>query len=156
MNRTSTRANDMAALEGRVVTEGHSRICRERGHATHTVAGVDTGTCPRCGETTIPAKPSPEIVDTSKLRSGDLVQTHGMNVRLGELTQYTDNGREVYHFTGQVENLDDVLADGRIPRSFLSEPRWVDGKGWEYDVTGRWDIQGNDLATWHRIERAAD
>jgi hypothetical protein len=38
------------ALVGGVVTERHARICREQGHARHTVDGVDTGTCPRCGD----------------------------------------------------------------------------------------------------------
>ena len=38
------------ALTGDVVTERHARICRERGHATHTVDGVDSGICPRCGD----------------------------------------------------------------------------------------------------------
>lgn len=46
---------DYPALTGGVVTEAHARVCRERGHATHTVARPDgvrvwTGICPRCGE----------------------------------------------------------------------------------------------------------
>jgi len=43
------------ALTGDVVTEAHARVCAERGHATHTVDGVDQGYCPRCGEVTAPA-----------------------------------------------------------------------------------------------------
>lgn len=43
-------ASNYPALSGDVVTEGHARICRERGHATHTVNGVESGRCPRCGE----------------------------------------------------------------------------------------------------------
>jgi hypothetical protein len=46
---------DYPATEGRTVTEAHARICAERGHATWTVDGTDTGRCPRCGEVTIPA-----------------------------------------------------------------------------------------------------
>lgn len=38
------------ALNGEVVTEAHSAICRDRGHATHTVDGTDSPICPRCGE----------------------------------------------------------------------------------------------------------
>ena len=45
-------ALQMPALTGDVVTERHTALCQTRGHATHTVAGVDTGTCPRCGATT--------------------------------------------------------------------------------------------------------
>lgn len=45
---------DFPALEGRPVTEAHMRVCRERGHASHQVAGesTSTGVCPRCGEVT--------------------------------------------------------------------------------------------------------
>lgn len=41
---------EMPALNGEVVTEFHSRVCRERGHATHTVNGAVQPKCPRCGE----------------------------------------------------------------------------------------------------------
>lgn len=44
--------NDYPALTGEVVTERHARICAERGHASHTVNGRDSGTCPRCGTVT--------------------------------------------------------------------------------------------------------
>lgn len=43
------------ALNGGVVTERHARICREQGHASHSVDGKDTGVCPRCGDVTQPA-----------------------------------------------------------------------------------------------------
>lgn len=46
------RKLEMPALNGQVVTEYHARICREQSHAKHTVEGVDTGTCPRCGDVT--------------------------------------------------------------------------------------------------------
>ncbi len=42
--------NTFPALNGEVVTEQTTRICAERGHATHTVAGVEQSRCPRCGE----------------------------------------------------------------------------------------------------------
>jgi predicted RNA-binding Zn-ribbon protein involved in translation (DUF1610 family) len=47
---------DFPALEGRVVTEAHSRVCTERGHATHTIDGVSSGSCPRCGDVTNAAR----------------------------------------------------------------------------------------------------
>lgn len=50
--------SDYPALTGDPVTERHARTCRESGHATHTVDGVDTGTCPRCGAVTAPAEPA--------------------------------------------------------------------------------------------------
>lgn len=39
-----------AALAGQPVTEAHARHCRDHGHATHTINGVGTGVCPRCGD----------------------------------------------------------------------------------------------------------
>jgi hypothetical protein len=50
------RKLEMPALNGQTVTEFHARICREQGHATHTVDGRTSGTCPRCGEVTEPAE----------------------------------------------------------------------------------------------------
>lgn len=46
-------ALDYPALNGRPVTDAHARICAERGHATYKRDGVDTGSCPRCGDVTI-------------------------------------------------------------------------------------------------------
>lgn len=42
--------SDFPALNGEVVQERHARICRENGHATHTVNGVVSLICPRCGD----------------------------------------------------------------------------------------------------------
>lgn len=49
---TTTRVSalDYPALDGRGVTQAHARYCADHGHATHTVDGTPTGTCPRCGE----------------------------------------------------------------------------------------------------------
>lgn len=49
MNDAEVERRFPALVHG-VVTERHARICREQGHATHTVDGVDTGLCPRCGD----------------------------------------------------------------------------------------------------------
>ncbi len=46
------RLNDFPAMYGNPVTEGHVANCRERGHASHKVAGADQGVCPRCGAVT--------------------------------------------------------------------------------------------------------
>lgn len=43
-----------------VVTQGDADYCRDFGHAFHTVDGVDSGTCPRCGNVT------PEVYDASR------------------------------------------------------------------------------------------
>lgn len=47
---TRTQHLDFPALDGRPVTQGHANMCTSKGHATHTVNGVDTGVCPRCGD----------------------------------------------------------------------------------------------------------
>lgn len=38
------------ALNGEVVTEAHAAYCVDKGHAVHTVDGVEQAMCPRCGE----------------------------------------------------------------------------------------------------------
>lgn len=38
------------ALTGETVTDAHAQICRDRGHATHRIDGIEQPTCPRCGE----------------------------------------------------------------------------------------------------------
>ena len=43
------------ALDGLPVTQRHADQCARFEHATHTVDGVDSGVCPRCGEVTIEA-----------------------------------------------------------------------------------------------------
>lgn len=40
------------AATGDVITQGHANYCAANGHAKWTVAGVDTGRCPRCDEKT--------------------------------------------------------------------------------------------------------
>lgn len=42
--------SDMAHVEGRPVTDGHARYCRQHGHAMRTVGGNVQADCPRCGE----------------------------------------------------------------------------------------------------------
>lgn len=40
----------MPAINNEPVTTAHVMTCLLHGHAIHTVDGVDTGICPRCGE----------------------------------------------------------------------------------------------------------
>lgn len=93
-------------------------------------------------------------LSTPELRAGDVVLTHGMRVRLPAEPRVYQNKGTVYAWDGTVENLDEVLEVGFVPRSFLCEERWVDGIGWVCELTGRWVIQGNELATWG-VERPA-
>lgn len=71
------------ALDGAVVMQGHADYCREHGHATWTVDGVDTGTCPRCGVTTAPAEAAPAEDTTEDAPAvfqakWDYVESHGL------------------------------------------------------------------------------
>lgn len=43
-------ATSYPALNNDVVTQGHSDYCADTGHASHTVGGVLSTFCPRCGE----------------------------------------------------------------------------------------------------------
>ena len=54
---------DFPAVNGRPVTQAHANLCETRGHATHTVNGVDSDLCPRCGadKSTIILAESPRI-----------------------------------------------------------------------------------------------
>ena len=38
------------AINGETVTQGHADYCKAEGHGTHTVNGVVSPLCPRCGE----------------------------------------------------------------------------------------------------------
>lgn len=49
------------AINGEVVTEGHAKYCRDNGHMTYKVDGVDQGMCPRCGEITVKPMPSAPV-----------------------------------------------------------------------------------------------
>lgn len=48
-------AQSFPALNNDVVTQGHTNYCLNNGHATHSVDGVTSPFCPRCGERNAPA-----------------------------------------------------------------------------------------------------
>lgn len=60
---------DFPAVDGRVVTEAHAKICRERGCSTYVKNGMDMGFCPRCGEVTT----SEEQITDEEIVSGGIV-----------------------------------------------------------------------------------
>lgn len=66
-------ALDMAALNGTVVTEAHAKVCRERGHATHKVDGIEQIHCPRCGE----ARTEEITVTGETIKIGDEISLFG-------------------------------------------------------------------------------
>jgi hypothetical protein len=43
---------DFPAVDGRVVTEAHAKLCADKGCVSYVKNGIDMGWCPRCGEVT--------------------------------------------------------------------------------------------------------
>lgn len=95
-------------------------------------------------------------LNTTELRQGDIVVTHGMRVLLETEPLVFPNGRgsETYQFGGRVVNLDEVRAAGAVPMSFLRTHKWTPGTGWTVDREDVWPIQGNELAHWS-VDRPA-
>lgn len=62
------KALETPALDGLPVTEGHAKVCRDRGHMTHTVDGAEQGWCPRCGEVTAPAENGSESLFEARVQ----------------------------------------------------------------------------------------
>lgn len=80
------------AVNGQTVTQADANACASEGHKTHTVDGVDTGVCPRCGEvkaeadTAEVAEYAYSIVPVALVRQGRLgFEVRKMNARTGAL-----------------------------------------------------------------------
>lgn len=101
-------------------------------------------------------------VNTLELQLGDIVHTHGMRVLLDiEPREWTETnkhhparGKQVRAYRGRVINLDDVIAEGFIPASWLYE-RTQHGIVPDEPRNDCWTIQGNAFASWY-VERKAD
>lgn len=91
-------------------------------------------------------------VNTTEIRRGDIVHTHGMRVLMDvdpiTTPDYNDpaSGRTCYAWVGLVLNPEEVPPD-YIPRAWL----YTDGIGQPRDEP-RWNVQGNELAGWS-VER---
>lgn len=104
------------------------------------------------------------FLDTSELRAGDVVCTHGIRALLeGEPNTFTSGNsgtiRAVYAWQARVINLDDVKRDGLVPLGWLYPDVWGKGErgGWgkDWNAVPTWTIQGNDLARWS-VERESE
>lgn len=97
-------------------------------------------------------QPTLQTLDTTQLRKGDIVHTHGMRVLLVSDADVYPNGKhgETARFDGRVLNLAEVKEQGLVPASFLRTEKWEGG--WVVDRDDVWVIQGNELATWS-VER---
>ncbi|MFP3991059.1 hypothetical protein U9R90_27035 [Streptomyces sp. E11-3] len=87
--------------------------------------------------------PNVTVKDSGQLAKGNIVLTHGMRVRLDQLTIRKDSGHAVYAWSGTVLNLDEVREEGHVPMSWLRT--W---KGLVVDRENAWTIQGNGFANW--------
>jgi hypothetical protein len=90
-------------------------------------------------------------VHTGELQVGDVVLTYGMRVRIDAIQEHKDEGTHggvFWSSDGTVTNLDEVKAAGVVPPSWLCTEKFVEGQGWTTDRNDRWNVQGNDLATW--------
>ncbi|MFD7334862.1 hypothetical protein ACFV98_02515 [Streptomyces violascens] len=92
---------------------------------------------------------SATIKDSSQLAKDDIVLTHGMRVRLDEVTTREHSDRTVFSWTGTVLNLDEVREAGHIPMSFLRTHKWEPSQGgWVTDRQDQWTVQGNEFTDW--------
>lgn len=86
-----------------------------------------------------------EHVDTTQLRTGDLVLHHGMRIRLGERTEHW-LPELVVHFEGTVENMPELTGPDGLAVWPLTGLLPATGP-----EAGTWSVQGNDLAFWIRL-----
>lgn len=90
-----------------------------------------------------------EVVKSSELRTGDIVLCHGMRVLLDReisCNPHTPNAATygpVYYSLGRVLNREQV-SHASVPYGFTRR---------EGETDHRWQVQGNDNATWY-VERA--
>ena len=103
------------------------------------------------------------ILNTTELRIGDVIENHGMRVKLDTAPHvYQVDRREpgtgqvtVYSWPGLVLNPDEAIAKHGIPYGFLYD---ATGGGYDYDkrcwirsTRPAWTIQGNWMARWSVI-----
>jgi len=103
-------------------------------------------------------------VKSSELRKDDVVLLHGMRILIDrEIKSGPGAYGDVFHTAGLVTNLEELIEDGTIgdpsddcypliPRSWLYPNVFRGGWTKDYSADPRWDIQGNDLASW-TVER---
>ena len=95
-----------------------------------------------------------EVVPTSELREGDVVFNHGMRLRLGPVHVYDEFPRlPVYASVAVVENEEEAVAQGTVPRSWMHRDVFVNGR-WTRSPEATWTVQGNELARWTREVRS--
>lgn len=101
-----------------------------------------------------------ETVNTSQLRTGDVVHTHGMRLLVDrEVESYLDGHvpvKTVYRTSAKVTNATE-LDDPFIVHHMMAETYDHASRRWTRSADlndARWTIQGNDFATWTREVRS--
>lgn len=98
-------------------------------------------------------------LNTTELRRGDVVHTHGMRLLDADPVIWPKSDCrgamwDVYAWHGTVLNKNEVTTGSppHIPPSFLRTEKYDPVHGWITDRDDHWSIQGNELAHWE-VER---
>lgn len=90
---TDIVARDFPALTGHVITQRHTNYCEAFGHASHSIGGRTTLTCPRCGHV---AKTEVVWTEAERLAILDTIPL-GMMLTGQEMADLIDrNGRNLF------------------------------------------------------------
>lgn len=86
-------------------------------------------------------------VSTTELNEGEVVYNEGMVIRLGERKEGSRDGQRVVWFIGSVLNRQELTdpVSGRAVWPLTGLLTTSGEHAWE------WTVQGNGLATWHRV-----
>jgi hypothetical protein len=82
------------------------------------------------------------LVPTTDLEKGDVVESHGMLIRLG--AKHTSYRPGVVYFEGEVLNRESFAPGGERQDAFI----------YNHSAHG-WTVQGNALRSWWRVSRRA-
>jgi len=89
--------------------------------------------------------------NTTELQTGDIIQNHGMIIKLGARKTYkgisgidpTQPALDVVRFEGEILNVEEVNAEGLVPFSWRCDKNRLGNE---------WAVQGNILAIWKVLE----
>jgi hypothetical protein len=84
-------------------------------------------------------------IKSSELRPGDLIKTYGCTVKINEVKSRADTEQGMPVFWSVATVIDN--PPNGIPRSYLDKAE---------DGSLTWRIQGNDRATWAKVETAKE
>lgn len=102
----------------------------------------------------LPRPPATMGTPTPQLRLGMVIDTHGMRVLIDREPKVWDaQYGPCFSWMGLVLNPEESIREHGIPRSFLGDDRYDRERGWVWEQTNRWNVQGNEHARWTVIYR---